>query len=123
MYWIMILRLNILTSLILIVILFLAMPEIMTLEKNIHDDCVSSYDADDMIADLLNSKEYIDGTITERKDMVTSLLDQLYKDKLIINYSFHSTGDMFSYTYPDGSLGGIQIEGVNDSHQGVEPLN
>lgn len=65
---------------------------------------------DEQINQMIESDEFKNATIDIRREMIRELLAQLKKDDLIIYYNFQKNSQMFSFTYSDGTQGGVLLE-------------
>jgi hypothetical protein len=64
---------------------------------------------DKQIEDITASTAYKDADTEGRKRMISLLLKQLRKERVIVQYSYDKDGELFSFEYVDGSLGGVQL--------------
>lgn len=82
----------------------------------------SDADADEKIVELTDSKAYAEANIEQRKAMAEDLLTKLKKEKKILDFSYFDDDSLFSFEYPDHSLGGIYLKGFGTESDGL-PMN
>lgn len=63
----------------------------------------------EMIDSVLLSDEYQEADYLQRKENIEKLLRNMEDKGYIRHYSFDDNGGLFSFIYPDGTLGGIYI--------------
>lgn len=63
---------------------------------------------DERIVELVESEKFKNSNIEERKILSENLLKELYQEALINHYDVND-GDVLSFEYENGALGGIQI--------------
>ncbi len=87
------------------------------------DDPVSAYAlVNEKIDELTSSEKYIRSALAERRDMAADLLSSLSEQGYISNISYDELGNVFSFEYPDGSLGGLKTDDFASS-PGALPMN
>jgi len=77
-----------------------------------------NYYVDDEIEKMVESAEYKNATIDERKNIANSLLLRLKKEKAIKRFSYSKDSYLFSFTYKNGTLGGIYLKDFNTQFNG-----
>ena len=65
---------------------------------------------DEQIRQLIVSDVFKAAALDTRKKLAQELLKQLKKDDLITHYNFQKNSQMFSFTYCDGTQGGVLLE-------------
>lgn len=68
---------------------------------------------DNEISTVLNSDQYKNSNQKEREDLISKILKDLEKEKLIKNLSYDNKNYLFSFQYVDNSLGGVQLQDFN----------
>ena len=71
---------------------------------------------------LLNSEAYKTAEAEERIELVSNLLNELESNGDIWNLSLNEEGNLFSFQYLDGTLGGVTIEDFSQA-AGKLPMN
>lgn len=80
--------------------------------KTTEDDESVVY-VDRQIEQLLNTKEYNDAGFEQQKIMVSDLLIELRKNKMIVAFSYSDDNKLYSFEYNDHSLGGVYLKGFS----------
>lgn len=65
---------------------------------------------DEQINQMIKSNEFKNATIDIKKEIARELLDQLKREGFISHYKFQKSSRMFSFTYSDGTQGGVLLE-------------
>ena len=67
-------------------------------------------EVDDSVKKLMDSSEYKNAAVSEKKRMAKNLINDLADKGLIIKGSIYVQDTMISFTYKGGALGGVQLE-------------
>lgn len=87
----------------------------------LHKAPAKTQDIDGQIQALLESEAFLDGTPQDREDLARELMEELKDQGQISHYSYDPETGLFSFLYPDGSLGGIDLKEFEP--QSGEPMN
>lgn len=68
---------------------------------------------DTSINNLITSSDYSKMSLEEKQIAVTKLLNTLKKEGEIKSYNYSESNTMFSFTYKNGTLGGVTLEDLN----------
>ena len=77
---------------------------------------------DEKITELTTSSAYQDGTLQQRQALADELLTGLAKDGYITDLVYDELGEMYSFQYADGSLGGLMLKDFR-TPPGAIPMN
>ena len=77
---------------------------------------------EDKIRNLLESDAYLGGSLEERRVLVTDLLVELERERLIEQWNYVELIYTFSYEYVNGVYGGLRIKDYS-AQPGDIPMN
>lgn len=83
-------------------------------DSDFYTKIYSNYnDVDDGVSALIDSKEYKDMNEDERVVVMEKFLKLYESSGAIRNLYYESDNKLYSFTYPDGTLGGVSLKEFN----------